>query len=147
MTLAAFDRLPDDERAYWIAEWELERLTCPDCGNPIAECSDPERVWFSDRRVCYAAMERESASAAYAALHEDKPWHDGSFKSWAKERSASHPIKFDMGVSIGVDSVDRAPWDKFTTRRNASPIEPSPEVVDGRFEDVPTGPNHDDERA
>lgn len=99
-------------------------MTCPDCGNPVEGCSDPERPWFPWRRVCYATMEREAADAMYAALHEDVPFHDGTFTSWAKDRSHKHPYRFSEGVTIGVASTDLAPHDLFTTEKNASPVPP-----------------------
>lgn len=69
-------------------------------------------------------MEREAAQAAYDALHKDMEWHDGSFQSWAKERSASHPYHFRYGVKIGVAAADLTPYDAFTTEIDASPIPP-----------------------
>ena len=69
-------------------------------------------------------MEREAASAMYAKLHEDAPYHDGSFRSWAKERSQSHPYHFGDGVTFGVAAEDIAPHDKFTTEVDASPVAP-----------------------
>lgn len=106
-----------------IERWNLKRSTCPDCGNPLSECADPKRVWYSYRRICYATMEREAASDAYVALHgEDAAFHDGTFTSWVKVRSAEHPYSAMAGVSIGVARQDLAPHDKFTTDRDASPI-------------------------
>lgn len=67
-------------------------------------------------------MARESANAAYEALHKDRPWHNGSFRSWATERSDSHPFYYTHGVTIGVADFDAAPWDLFTTEANASPV-------------------------
>ena len=66
-------------------------------------------------------MEREAASAAYADLHKDAPYHDGSFKSWAKERSRSHPYHYGDGVTFGVADHDLWPGDRFTTDQYASP--------------------------
>lgn len=70
-------------------------------------------------------MEREAALAAYNDLHEDAQWHDGTFRSWTKKRDAEHPYRFDFGVKIGVAETDLAPWDKFTTERDASPVKPA----------------------
>lgn len=124
--MRAFDRLPETERDLWITRWEKARERCPDCGNPIAECSDPRRQWWSYRRVDYAAMERMAAEAAYEALHEKRPWHNGTFTSWADKRSASHPYHFKHGVTIGVADHDVTPWDsKWTTQESASPVPPS----------------------
>lgn len=70
-------------------------------------------------------MELAAANAAYARLHEKEPFHDGSFTSWAGDRSSSHPYHFNDGVSIGVTDHDATPWDKFTTERDASPVPPA----------------------
>lgn len=51
-------------------------------------------------------MEQAAAQARWQALHEDLPWHDGSFKSWAKERSRSHPYHFSHGTSVWVAETD-----------------------------------------
>lgn len=77
------------------------------------------------RLICYPSMEREAAHAAYEALHRELPWHDGTFQSWAKERSSSHPYHFTHGVRVSVSDEDLAPWDTFTTERNASPLRPA----------------------
>ena len=125
MTLAEFDRLPEAERDMWVADWQIDRLECRDCGRPVAECSDPKRKFYPYRRVCYATMERDAAQAAYSDLHgEDAGWHDGTFTRWAAERSAAFPYSASSGVSIHVADADVAPWDDFTTNRDASPIEP-----------------------
>lgn len=76
-------------------------------------CSDSEREWFPQRTVCYPAMEAEAAQARYESLHEKRPYHDGTFKSWAKDRSAKHPYHFKAGVTISVASVDLNPHDHF----------------------------------
>lgn len=141
MSLADFDRL-GAERDLWVGRYEREQVTCKECGRPIAECADHERTFYPFRRVCYATMEREAAEAAYAARHEDKPWHDGTFTSWSKERSDSHPYRFDSGVMIGVADHDLTPWDYFTTRESASPIPPGsdevdPDVDEGTEDDQP----------
>lgn len=120
--MGQFDRLPSAERDYWITRWEMQRLTCPDCGNPLKECSDPERAWYPYRRICYATMELKAAEAAYGALHENLGYHDGTFTSWAKDRGDEHPYAANSGVAIGVAKRDVAPHDKFTTERDASPL-------------------------
>lgn len=141
LTLAQFDRLPADERALRIERWNVKRATCPDCGNPIAECSDPDILWYPYRRVCYATMNREGAGDAYAALHgEDAAYHDGTFTDWGKVRSADHPYSAMAGVSIGVAKTDLAPWDDFTTNRDASPVRSVAEQAPGEQDDAdPSG--------
>lgn len=121
----------------WIERWIVKRETCPDCGNLLSECTDPKRIWYPYRRVCYATMEREAAVDAYAALHgEDAAYHDGTFTSWAKVRSDGHPYSAMAGVSIGVAKRDLAPWDLFTTKRDASPAQSVAEQAPGEQDDA-----------
>lgn len=88
-------------------------------------CSDPDRApRHPFRRVCYSSMEREAAQAAYEALHEAEPWHDGTFTQWSKDRSSMYPYHFRHGVTIGVTDGNVAPWDEFTTKRSATPFPP-----------------------
>ena len=125
MSLAQFDRLPPTERDLWIIRWERDQATCPDCGRPREECSDPERTHYPFRRICYVTMERDAASAAYDKVHEKLKWHNGDFSSWAEERDAAHPYHYASGVKIGVADYDLAPHDKFTTEVSASPAPPA----------------------
>lgn len=67
-------------------------------------------------------MESAAANAKWGRLHEERPWHDGSFKSWAKEPSASHPYFKDWGVTIGVTDVDLRPDDTFLSREDCGPL-------------------------
>lgn len=113
--------MPESERSYWIADWQITRDQCPDCGRPVEECSDPERRWFPFRRVCYVTMERKAALHAYEALHEAAPFHDGRFSDWAKKRGPDHPYHATEGVSIGASDRDLAPHDEFTTDEFAAP--------------------------
>ena len=69
-------------------------------------------------------MDREAASALYAAQHEDAPYHNGTFTDWGKTRSTDHPYRYDEGVVIGIADHNIAPWDEFTTQVDASPIQP-----------------------
>ncbi|UUW88404.1 hypothetical protein [Pimelobacter simplex] len=124
--MAQFDRLGPRERDLWILDNQRQRTTCPDCGNPIAECSDPDRSWYSYRRICYASMEVRAAEDAYADLHEKAPYHDGTFTSWNTKRTTEFPFHHSHGVNFGVAREDLTPWDTFTTERDASPIPPSP---------------------
>ena len=58
-------------------------------------------------------MQTAGATRLYALRHKDKPYHDGWFQSWAEEPSASHPYRYDDGVSIWLASVDLSPDDDF----------------------------------
>lgn len=61
-------------------------------------------------------MDEAAASWRYEQLHKDVPYHDGTFKSWARERSSSHPYHFRDGVRIWVAPEDLAPDDDFLGR-------------------------------
>lgn len=150
-TLEQFDALPELERDLWIEDWRVEQATCPDHGVPFEECADPEQPWYAYRRVDYAAMELEAAQFAYEEKHKDLEWHDGTFQSWSKVRTAEFPYRFDMGVRVGVARTNLAPWDEFTTKVDASPVPPSrppsevlaPSVSAGDGEQQDHGPDVD----
>ena len=82
-------------------------------GGPRDECADVEREWFPQRTVCHAAMERAAADWRYDTLHEKRPFHDGTFESWAEKRSLSHPYHARDGVTLWVAESDLAPHDHF----------------------------------
>lgn len=48
-------------------------------------------------------------------LHEALPYHDGQYRNWGKERTASTPYRYDDGVTIWVANYDVDPDDKFLT--------------------------------
>lgn len=64
-------------------------------------------------------MEAAAANWRYDELHEKEPFHDGSFESWAKDRSLEHPYHFRDGVSIWVAPVDLTPDGTFLSRDRA----------------------------
>lgn len=66
-------------------------------------------------------MERDAANARWTRLHEDRPWHDGTFRSWAEKPSVNHPYHRDHGVTIGVHETDLRPDDRFLTRERWGP--------------------------
>lgn len=107
-----------------MEEWRRKQAWHDECGMPYEVCGDPQRSFAAYRVVDYAAMVKAGAEAQYAALHDKFPYHDGTFGSWAKDRSASHPYHYFDGVHIGVAEKDLFPWDLFTTATNASPIKP-----------------------
>lgn len=94
-------------------------MTCGHCHKPVADCSDPEKVWYPQRSVCFVSMENAAANARYTALHEKRPYHDGTFTSWAKERSDRHPYHADWGTTVWVHDVDLSPNDDFLTNEEA----------------------------
>lgn len=58
-------------------------------------------------------MATKAAAWMYADKHEDAPFHDGTFESWSKDRSASHPFHYGDGVRIWVSREDLTPDDLF----------------------------------
>lgn len=81
-------------------------------------------------------MERTAADARYAKLHDDRKWHDGTFTSWVKEQSTSHPYRFDFGVTIGVADTDIRPDDDFLTREKAPLAAKQPQGDEGDASDT-----------
>lgn len=96
-----------------------ERDQTHSCGHALSVCSDKDREWFPQRTICYPTMETEAAASKWAALHEQHPYHDGTFKSWAKDRSDSHPYHFQAGVTVWVAETDLNPHDHFLGGRSA----------------------------
>ena len=109
--MAEFLDSPDAE--LWIALWERERLTCPVHHGPVDECPDDQRDWFPQRRVCWPTAQLEAAKRLYAAIHEDRPYHDGSFNRWAEKPSHEYPFHYADGVSIYLAETDENPEDDF----------------------------------
>ena len=58
-------------------------------------------------------MDLAAAERRYKTLHEKQPFHDGTFESWAKDPSLSHPYHFLDGVRIFVAETDLFPDDDF----------------------------------
>lgn len=59
------------------------------------------------------SMEQAAAEARYDLLHKERPFHDGTFKKWSKERTAEFPCHFRDGVEIWVSDSDLNPHDHF----------------------------------
>jgi hypothetical protein len=76
-------------------------------------------------------MDLKAAERKWASLHADRPFHDGSFRSWAKEFSDSHPFHFNDGVLVWVSDVDYSPADQFLRSEYA----PLPGRVHDQVED------------
>ena len=49
----------------------------------------------------------------YDLLHEERPFHDGSFARWSKERSWDYPFHYLDGVNIWLSPVELNPDDDF----------------------------------
>lgn len=72
MTVKEFrtsDRLDDAEREGWIARWEWERDTCPQCGQQREVCSDPERLFYPQRDVCWSTVAQAMNEKRYHRLY------------------------------------------------------------------------------
>lgn len=96
----------------------------------MSECPDDDKDWYPQRRICWPAAQLEVAKRKYAALHEDEPFHDGTFKNWAKEFSWAYPFHYADGISLFMSPIELAPWDDFTEVAQASPDEPQDEPSD-----------------
>ena len=114
--MGAWDALPEDERAWWIARHERERDKCQHCGSPRSECSDADKPWYPQRSICYASMESAAANARYDELYGGK-YHDGTFPAdlaqWSEKRTPDTPYGHRDGVTIWVAPTDLAPDDDF----------------------------------
>lgn len=58
-------------------------------------------------------MQLRAAERLYGLLHEDAPYHDGSFVRWAKKPSREYPFHYLDGVSIWIAPEDSNPDDDF----------------------------------
>lgn len=58
-------------------------------------------------------MENAAASWRYQHIHEDEPFHDGTFTHWSATRSVDTPYHFGDGVSVWVSPQDLTPDDDF----------------------------------
>lgn len=67
-------------------------------------------------------MQRAAAERRWSSLHEARPYHDGTFRSWRKEPDDQHPFRFDDGVTIWVtDGEDPSPDDQFLAVESPGP--------------------------
>ncbi|WP_436702414.1 hypothetical protein [Nocardioides sp. BYT-33-1] len=67
-------------------------------------------------------MQQAAVVAMYEDLHKDRPFHDGLFRIWMKERSAMTPFHYAEGVSIWLSREDLTPDDDWLgQRRDALP--------------------------
>lgn len=60
-------------------------------------------------------MNLASLRARYAAQHEKKPFHDGTFHGWSAERTPDAPFHFTDGVSLYVSEQEPAEGEDFLT--------------------------------
>lgn len=93
---------------------------------PRSVCHDPTTSWYPQRVVDFAEMELAASRWIYSNLHDERPYHDGTFTRWAKKRTRRHPYHFQDGVSIIVAREDLNPDDEFLTDPRASPTTKRP---------------------
>lgn len=136
MTLDAFYALPEEEQDLRYAEDERSTGT-HSCGHTYELCGDSSKPWYPQRHVCYADMERASAQRIYDALHEARPWHDGSFQRWSSERSKAFPFHHSDGVTITVADEDLNPDDHFLSAPDAHYVGQEQQDDHGQAEDSP----------
>lgn len=58
-------------------------------------------------------MELAAVEALYDEIHEELPFHDGSFRRWAAERSRAFPYHYRDGVTLTVDRDEDTSEDIF----------------------------------
>lgn len=86
-------------------------------------------------------MEAAAANAKWGRLHEERPYHDGTFTRWVEKPSNSHPYFKDWGVTTGVTDVDLRPNDRFLTVEKCGPVDHSrsSDVVESTTAIEPSG--------
>lgn len=62
-------------------------------------------------------MALAAAKRTYEALHEKRPFHDGTFRSWREKPTELHPYHYNDGVRIWVSGYDLTPDDDFLSPR------------------------------
>lgn len=67
-------------------------------------------------------MATAQANAEYERLHAEAPFHDGTFREWAKEPSEFTPYRFNDGVTIWVSDQNLTPEDPFLTAPGDEPM-------------------------
>lgn len=72
---------------------------CPECGNLRSVCSDPDRPFYPQRRMCYASAVQQLTLRRLRAKHKGEP-----------SLSELHPLD-GMGVYVSPD--DLSPDDDF----------------------------------
>lgn len=68
-------------------------------------------------------MQLRAAERIYGLLHEDAPFHDGTFTNWASKPSREFPFHFNDGVSIWLSTQDDRPDDLFLGKTQSESFE------------------------
>lgn len=76
------------------------RDLCSACGNLRTVCSDPDRVWYPQRTMCYATANREVTQRRVLKRNEDVK----------QTADALHPMD---GMGVWVSEDDLTPDDDF----------------------------------
>lgn len=126
MSRAQFYALPEDEVEDWIADWEIERGRCKFHGGPHEECGDDQRVLYPQRSICWPSAQLAVAERLFSMLHEEKPFHDGSFTVFMEKASEMTPFHVGDGLSFYMSERDDDPDDEFLTDKFAKPTDISP---------------------
>lgn len=90
----------------------MEREICPQHGGPRSECEQP-RPWYPQRSVCYARQAHAAAQRRFDEIHEDTPWHDGTYTVFTAKPTTATPFHYMDGVTLWVSSKDLSPDDDF----------------------------------
>lgn len=69
-------------------------------------------------------MQLAAARRKYDRIHEDRPYHDGTFSRWAEKASDDFPFHYADGVSIRLAETDENPDDLFLGGQIESVVEP-----------------------
>lgn len=64
-------RFDEAEREAWIAKWEFDQETCPQCGNQRSVCSDPNIDNYPRESVCWVTAAREVHQRRWENKHGD----------------------------------------------------------------------------
>lgn len=102
-----FDAVADGDRELLQAAWQADRQVCDQHGGDVSECN--HKTWYPHRTVCTPAMAKAAAEARYDELHDEQPYHDGTFTRWSSKRSKDTPAHYRDGVTISVHREDLDP--------------------------------------
>lgn len=95
----------------------MKRSECPQCRGQRDICLDHATLWYPQRNICYRTMETAAANWRYDQIHEDRPYHDGTFTDFSEHRTLSTPYHYRDGVTVWVSEQDLTPDDNFLTQR------------------------------
>lgn len=109
MSVAAFHDLPEPEQELHLADWQLARDKCSECGGDRALCSDLHRPFYPQVDFCGAEQERMAAERRLDEIHADAAFHDGTRTHWSKEATPETPYHYRDGVKVWVSEHNLNP--------------------------------------